>query len=220
LIAAAADWATIASVATAGGTLILAIATFASTRAANRAARLAERSQLIGLRPVLVTSRDGDPTEEVIWGDDHKIMLGGGVGWTELAGENIYLAISLRNVGPGLGVLRGWRVQPVLTRSIGELSAPNPDDFTRQLRDLYVPAGDASYWQASLRPHDDILQSDEDLRVALKRALENREGIQIDLLYTDAEGSQPTVSRFAVRPREGQPDGPERGASVVRHWRV
>ena len=37
------DWATISSLATAGGTLVLAVATFASVRSANRAAHSAER---------------------------------------------------------------------------------------------------------------------------------------------------------------------------------
>jgi hypothetical protein len=35
------DWATIASLATAGGTLVLAVSTFASVKSANRRARLA-----------------------------------------------------------------------------------------------------------------------------------------------------------------------------------
>lgn len=52
------DWTTISSLATAGGTLVLAVATFASVRSANRAARLAEQSLLVGLRPVLMPSRD------------------------------------------------------------------------------------------------------------------------------------------------------------------
>jgi hypothetical protein len=216
-----ADWATIASVATAGGTLVLAIATFASTRTANRAAQVAERSLRIGLRPVLVPARDGDPAEEVQWGDDHKIVLGGGVAWVEVVGENVYLAMSLRNVGPGLGVLRGWRVQPELIRSIGALQRPDPEEFTNQLRDLYVPAGDASYWQASLRPNDDMLESDEDLRVALSAALERADGITIDLLYTDGEGDQPTISRFAVRGREGGSGEPAAHVpTVIRHWRL
>jgi hypothetical protein len=51
------DWATIASLATAGGTLVLAVSTFASVKSANRAARAAERSLLAGLRPLLVPSR-------------------------------------------------------------------------------------------------------------------------------------------------------------------
>ena len=46
------DWATIASLATAGGTLVLAVSTFASVKSANRAARAAERSLLAGLRPL------------------------------------------------------------------------------------------------------------------------------------------------------------------------
>jgi hypothetical protein len=220
LIAAETDWGTIAEVGTATGTLILALATFLATRAANRSARLAERSQLIGMRPVLVPSREGDPAEEVMWGDNHKILLGGGVGWAEIGGENVYLAIALRNVGPGLAILRGWRAQPELVRNLAAAEHPSPDEFTRQIRDLYVPAGDASYWQASLRPNDDVLRSDEDLRLALKQALGRRDGITIDLLYNDAEGTQPTISRFAVRPREGESDGADWNASVVRHWRL
>jgi hypothetical protein len=54
-----ADWSTIASLATAGGTLVLAAATFSSVRFGQRSARIAERSTaiaerslLLGLRPV------------------------------------------------------------------------------------------------------------------------------------------------------------------------
>ncbi len=44
-----ADWVTISSLATAGGTLVLAVATFGSVKSANRAARIAELSLLSGL---------------------------------------------------------------------------------------------------------------------------------------------------------------------------
>ena len=44
-----ADWVTISALATAGGTLVLAGATFSSVKSANRAARVAERSLLAGL---------------------------------------------------------------------------------------------------------------------------------------------------------------------------
>ncbi len=47
-----ADWVTISSLATAGGTLVLAVATFSSVRSANRSARTAERSLLAGVRPI------------------------------------------------------------------------------------------------------------------------------------------------------------------------
>jgi len=50
--ALATDWATVSSLATAGGTLALAVATFASVRSANRAARVAEQSLMEGLRPL------------------------------------------------------------------------------------------------------------------------------------------------------------------------
>ena len=51
------DWSTIASVATAGGTLVLAVATFASIRSANRSARISERSTRISERSARTAER-------------------------------------------------------------------------------------------------------------------------------------------------------------------
>jgi hypothetical protein len=45
------DWGTISSLATAFGTLVLAVATFASIRSANRAARTADRALSFNIRP-------------------------------------------------------------------------------------------------------------------------------------------------------------------------
>ena len=64
-----ADAGTIASLATAGGTLILALATFASTRWANRAARVSEQALKVGLRPVLFNARPQDPAQKVGFAD-------------------------------------------------------------------------------------------------------------------------------------------------------
>jgi hypothetical protein len=61
------DWNTVSSLATGGGTLVLALATFASVRSANRAARAAERSLLAGLRPLLVPSRLEDSEQKVFF---------------------------------------------------------------------------------------------------------------------------------------------------------
>ena len=47
------DWATVASLATAGGTLVLAVATFASIRSSNRSARIAERAARAAERSLL-----------------------------------------------------------------------------------------------------------------------------------------------------------------------
>jgi hypothetical protein len=43
------DWTNVASLVTAGGTLVLGVATFAAVRSANRSARSAERSFEIGV---------------------------------------------------------------------------------------------------------------------------------------------------------------------------
>jgi hypothetical protein len=54
------DWVTISSLAAAGGTLVLAAATF-SVRSANRAARTAERALQVGLRPPCAPGRRAVP---------------------------------------------------------------------------------------------------------------------------------------------------------------
>ncbi|MEO6858458.1 MAG: hypothetical protein ABI323_07720 [Solirubrobacteraceae bacterium] len=62
------DWATISSLATGAGTLVLAVATFGSVRSANRAARVSElalqeqrQATEEQRRPLIVQSRLDDP---------------------------------------------------------------------------------------------------------------------------------------------------------------
>src|SRR5579864_8973823 len=103
-----ADWVTISALATGGGTLVLAVATFASVRSANRAARAAERSLRAGLRPLLVPSRPEDPPQKVGFVDDHFVHLDGGAASAEVGDGAIYLALALRNAGSGIAVLDRW----------------------------------------------------------------------------------------------------------------
>lgn len=72
-----ADAATIASLATAGGTLVLAIATFSATRSANRSARIAERALDLNLRPVLIPAHEWDAAERVTFYDENGDWLFG-----------------------------------------------------------------------------------------------------------------------------------------------
>jgi hypothetical protein len=142
----ATDWATISALATAGGTLILAAATFASVRSANRAARVAERSMLAGLRPLLAPSKLDDPPQKVGFVDDKWLVAEGGRGAAEAGDDAIYLAMSLRNVGAGLAVLHGWILTPGRVRDEAHAA---PEDFTRLTRDIYVPVGDVGFWQGA-----------------------------------------------------------------------
>src|SRR6476469_10891891 len=75
-----ADWVTISSLATAGGTLVLALATFASVRSANRSARIAEESLLASVRPLLMPSRADDAPLTVGFADNHWVKVPGGSG--------------------------------------------------------------------------------------------------------------------------------------------
>jgi hypothetical protein len=204
-----ADWATISSLATAGGTLVLAVATFSSVRSANRAARTAERALQVGMRPVLFASRLDDVQQKVRWGDDHWGALGGARALLEETDGVVYLAMSLRNVGQGIAVIQGWRIEP--DPSMRDMTRPDAELFRRQGRDLYVPAGDVSYWQAAIREG-----ADPDCPEVMG-AIHDRHGQLVDLLYGDHEGGQRTISRFIIVPVG---DDGSWLCSVVRHWNL
>jgi hypothetical protein len=205
------DWATIASLATAGATLVLAAGTFASVRSANRAARTAERALLAGLRPVLAPSRREDPSDKISWADDHWTKLNGGRASIELVDGKAYLAMSLRNVGAGIAVLQGWH--PTTAPRPGQPHA-ELDQFRRQGRDLYVPAGGIGFWQGAVRDGDDAFYAD------VVAAIQERRRFAIQLLYSDHEGGQRAISLFSVTPR-GDPDDPDQWlCAVARHWNI
>ena len=74
------DWVAASSIATAAATLVLALATFAAVRSANRAARVAEQSLLASLRPLLAPSRLDDPPQKVGFADDRWFRVPGVTG--------------------------------------------------------------------------------------------------------------------------------------------
>jgi hypothetical protein len=203
-----ADWATISSLATAGGTLVLAMATFVSTRSANRAARVAERSLLAGIRPLLIPTRFDDPFEKVGFQDDVHFRIEGGHAVATIDGDVIYLAISLRNVGAGIAVLDRWAVAPEVIR--GDSDHLPLDGHRRLTRDLYIPAGGSGFWQGALRDRSDPEWD------AIAKSVEGRHEMMIEVLYGDYEGGQHTISRFALQPI-GEDDWI---ANVSRHWNL
>jgi hypothetical protein len=182
-----------ADLATAGGTLILAIATFASIRSGQRAARIAERSLLAGLRPLLFPTRLDDPSEKVGFGDRHYVIAEGGRAAVEATDEAIYLAMTVRNVGSVLAVLDRWAVQ--VDPDIAAADEPSPmREFRRLTRDIYVPPNDYSFWQGAIRDTTDPMFA------TVRDAIERRIQIVVQLPYGDMEGGQRTVSRFAFNP--------------------
>lgn len=202
------DWATISSLATAGGTLVLAVATFASVHSANRSARLAEATLLASVRPLLMPSRPDDPDLKVGFADNHWVHVAGSCGTVEITDEAVYLTMSLRNAGAGLAVLHGWRVEGGHDSSRD--SRPSVDGFRRLSRDLYIPAGDVYFWQGAIREAGD---PDRDL---LTRIASSGERLIVDVLYSDQHGGQRAVSRFSLAPRK---DGAYL-VSSVRQWNI
>jgi hypothetical protein len=202
-----ADWVTISSLATAGGTLVLAGATFASVRSANRAARVAELSLLAGLRPLLLPSRLDDPPQKIGFVDSRFFHVPPGGGVVEVTDDVIYLVMSLRNVGRGLAVLHGWRFTAG-TR----LGAEHPplEEFTMLSRDLYIAPADVGFWQAAFRDP----ASPE--FAAARAGIASGEWLGVDVLYGDNEGGQRVISRFSLQQRG---DG-SWIVSAGRHWNI
>ncbi len=202
------DWTTISSLATAGGTLVLAVATFSSVRSANRSARVAERALLVGQQPYLIASREDDPVERVRFGDDVVLEVPGHGGAIKCKDNNVYMAIALRNAGAGMAVIHGWIAD---IRQRIDIEQPRLEDFRAQQRDLYIPAGETGFWQGAIRDADD-----PSLPV-LSTATQNRDRVTIDILYGDYEGGQRAIARFSVSdwPRvEGE------RADLLRVWNV
>jgi hypothetical protein len=212
-----ADWVTISSLATAGGTLALAGATYASVRSSNRSARLAELALQEQRRPVLVQSNDDDRTQAVSFGGGHRMSLAGGGAMVEVETDALYLAASLRNVGAGIAVLQGWRSDGPATVEVGpdgrwresmvKGEAPHTEEFMPLMRDQYIPSGDLGYWQAALRDASDPTFE------SIADAVGEERSLSLDLLYTDQVGGQRTISRFALLPGD---EGWH--ASIARHW--
>ena len=219
------DWVTVSSLATAGGTLVLAVATFSSVKSANRSARVAERALLAGLRPVLTPSREDDPAELVRFGDAQTLRLRGHGGAIAVGHDALYLSLGLRNGGTGLAVIHGWRVKPrpsFQATPDGDRGRrdemPPPEQFRRQQVDLYVPAGGTGFWLGALRDRS------EPIYEVVRRAAggtDDSEGLQIDLLYGDHEGGQRTITRFVLAPwPDADHDREGLRVTAIRYWNL
>src|ERR1700722_2091700 len=219
-----AEWSTVASLATALGTLILAVATFSAVRSSNLMAKVAQQQ-------LLSPSRREDPTLKVNFGDLKWVHIPGGGAVGEVGpGDGsqgpdtpvVYLAIALRSAGSGIAVLQGWLFFPLAQRDRDH--APLAE-FQPQTRDLYIPVGDVGFWQGAFR--DTSAAGYEQARAAI----EARQPWSVELLYADHEGGQRAISRFLALPVDRQPlaqPGDQQGhaaetrpgwlASVSRHW--
>ena len=207
-----ADWATISSLATAGGTLVLAVATFAAVRSSNRSARIAEIALQEQRRPLLAGSRvNVDPEQKIMFVDEHWVHVEGGRAVAENRDGVIYLVMSLRNVGSGIGVCQGWGARAGLLT--GRVDHTPEDALRAQTRDLYIPAGDVGLWQGAIRERGDPAHDD------VARAISQHEPITVELLYSDQVGAQRTITRYTLVPdRRAEAEEADRFISTGRHW--
>jgi len=203
-----ADWTTISSLATAGGTLALAGATFSAVRSSNRSARVAEQALQEQRRPVLIHARLDDPAQKIMFADGHWIRTHGSEAVVDEEGGTAYLGLALRNAGAGIAVLQGWYPWPEVVRA--DVGHRPPDEFRRQVRDIYIAPGDLGMWQGALH------EPDGELTGAIVAARSERRAFAVDLLYSDQVGTQRTISRFVITPA-----GEDRWlGNVGLHWNL
>jgi hypothetical protein len=209
------DAATISSLATAGGTLVLAVATFASVRSANRSARVAEEALMVNMRPLLIPSRLTDPVQKIFFQEGNAFRLEGGRGFAEFddGTDVVYLGLSLRNSGQGIGVIHGWRIQE--GRELNP-QRPDPAAFRLQQLDLAIAPGDVGFWEGAVR------DSNDPQRAEAVHAAKETGVVTIDLLYGDFDGGQRVISRMMLR--RVYPEDADRPptwlATAVRHWNL
>jgi hypothetical protein len=199
------DWVVISALATAAGTLVLAVATFSAVRSSNRSARIAEAALQEQRRPLLAPSRLEDPQQKIMFMEGHWVVALGGRAAVECIDDMVYLALSLRNIGSGIAVCQGWVVRP--DSLMGDPMHSPLEDYRLQSRDLYVPAGDIGMWQGALRNPDDRV------RANVVEAINAEKPITIELLYSDQVGLQRTITRFGLTPANDS-----WLVSMNRHW--
>lgn len=208
-------WEIAASLATAGGTLVLAIATFASVRSANRSARVAQEALRVQMRPMVLPSRLTDPAQKIFFQEGKYIVLQGGRGAVEFDDGTgvVYMAMSLRNAGQGVSVIHGWRFW---SGREATMLRPDADGFRPQGLDLAMAPGDIGFWEAAFRDNSDPQYAEA------VEAAKDAELVTIDLLYGDDDGSQRVISRMVLRRfvPESSDSEPTWLATVIRHWNL
>lgn len=217
------DWVTVADFATAIGTTLLAVATFAATRSANRSARSAERALLEGIRPILLPSNWSDAPQKVRYMDGSWVVVHGGRATVDVTAEFAYVVLSVRNAGNGIAVLHGWSIPEDARAEHAE-----PADFFRLTRDIYVPTSDPGFCQVAARDTQSVHYQ------RIRRGLTEDDAFAVDVLYSDAEGSQRVISRFYISRGPARhdespagdggdlelADGDEYALTVSRHWNL
>ena len=197
------DWATVSSLATGAGTLVLAVATFSAVRSSNRSARIAEVALQEQRRPLLAASRLEDPKQKIMFLEGQWVSASGGRAAVEHIDGIVYLAISLRNVGSGIAVCQGWAVRPGLGSSLNYPTHAPVEEFRLQSRDLYVPAGDIGMWQGALRNPDDPVRAE--IVDAIETGRRSRWSCSIPT-RSAASGRSPVSASTPPRHVAGQPE--------------
>jgi hypothetical protein len=204
------NWVIVADLATAFGTLVLAIATFFSIRSANRSNRTADRALQQGLRPILLPSLFTDPVQKIHYVDEHWLQVPGGRATLEVTPTAAYLGLSVRDIGTGPAVIDAWDILQTTRDERRPVRAYHP-----LTRDVYVAAGACGFVQIVARdPTSPVYQS-------LARAERDHQRFAVDVLYSDIDETQHHIIRIGLTSTpSGDQDGHIWALSEARHWTV
>ena len=129
----------------------------------------------------------------------------------QLIDGNIYMAISLRNAGPGLrGRGRVGRRAPCSRPPTHRTCNPTSSGGKR---DLYIAPNDIGFWQAAIREPEDPDYA------ALRKDIEEVQPFTVELLYGDHEGGQRTITRFGMIPYQND-EACMWYPNVALHWNL
>src|SRR5439155_26018284 len=133
------------------------------------------------------------------------IAVPGGRAAIEIVDDNLYVVLSVRNVGSGIAVLHGGVVYPRRERPVSR-DVPPLESFRLLTRDIYIPPGDVGFWQIAFR---DDTEERRELLAGVEAGL-----LAADVLYGDFEGGQRAVVRYAI----GREDDGAWHLTTVSHW--
>jgi hypothetical protein len=182
----AVDWVTVSKLAAAAATVGLALATFASVRSANRAARVVERSLRVGPPAVVLPTRPDDPQQTIAFADGRRLTVPGGGAVIELTDDAIQIAMAIRNVGGGLAILRGWFLQPKRAQD----EHTEVEEFNRLACDVYLSGSETVVWQSRVKA------SASPAFARVRQALLARTPLSLEILHSNQHEDRWTITRF------------------------
>jgi hypothetical protein len=192
-------------------TAALALATLLVAVPAAWSALISAQETKRDLLPVIIPAK-AHGIKWIVRFTPHKhVVLENFDSYTDEDDQYVYFAVALRNIGAGIAVVLGTDASPkadlddLVPKHVAPLSG-----MRRMARNMYLAKSDAAYlvfWTTS---------ASSGIYKVIYDAVPKRQDIVLDLIYSDQDGRQMTVSRFEL---SWAMDVNRYVAKIVKHWR-